>query len=380
MQLHGLYAVGITSRVIGDLRRLTGCWSHLTHVTNSELCSSLQLSPPIDDLQVRWHQHLTRQLAARQSLDAADVVLRFDEYSHWQQLQDTLACWYHTQTLAVPTPNVHSWPCPHCPETFAHRQTMRAHVRKEHSDLDPKYTFVPLRDALNGMPQCRHCLLKLNDNLTMRYHIENHWCYAFDPDAQELQPLCQRPGTQELIRQQAWTELLQDEELCRSLVHNCGICQHWCAQSNSLAAHLKKRHGEIYLPSVDLRPAIAAKTRISQKHCTVCAQEVHQQHTCPVVMQLALLCQAQQRPDDQLNTSDRAKDADQKMDSPSPTTGQGTGSNKRKSPLDGAYSDADLEPPAVLFPAERDCYGGRNECCHCRQTFGDHIGLRRHID
>ena len=382
--LYGIYAVGITSqgctlftnRVIGDLRRLTGNWSYVTHVTNSDLCASLKLPLPIDDLQVRWHQHITRQLANRQNLEPTDVLLQFDEHSHWQQLQDTLAYWYHASTLET-TPAPQCWPCPHCTKTFAHRPHMRAHITKEHKELDPVYVFEPLRDAIQGLPQCRHCLLKLSDTLILKQHIERQWCHAFDPDAKVNQPLCQSPAIQAQLRQQDWAALLSNEELCRSLVHNCGVCQQWCAQSNSLAAHCKKLHGDAYLPSFELRPAIAAHIKTQQRHCTACALEVNQQHTCPVVMQLAMLRQVQKN----LHVAAETPRPEASEASPcTPTASASTGGTKRKSPFDGAYAETDLEIQGPTFVAERDCLGGRNECRHCTQPFGDHIGLRRHIE
>ena len=53
---------------------------------------------------------------------------------------------------------------------------------------------------------------------------------------------------------------------------------------------------------------------------------------------------------------------------------------KRKSPFDGGYTDAELEIPDITFDASRDCRGGMHCCCHCNHTFGDHIGLKRHIE
>ena len=224
--LYGLYAAGLTSqgcrklctRILLDLRRLSGCWAHLTHVTNSDLCSRLKLREPIDDLQVRWHHHITKHLAERQKLEPDDFLLTFDEY-----------------------------------------ETMRNHVNRHHSELDLKHSYQPLRDSINGLPQCRHCQLKLSSRNMLRQHIEKNWCYAFDPSAQVQQPLCQQGATRALLRAQDWNALLADRDLCRSLVHHCGICQHWCAQSQSLGAHLKKQHGNLYTPSMTLRPGHSAR-------------------------------------------------------------------------------------------------------------------------
>ena len=375
--LYGLYAAGITAqgctrlstRILLDLRRLTGCWAHLTHVSNSELCQHLKIREPIDELQVRWHDHITKHVADRQKLDPTDFLLNFDEHEHWQTMQDELTYWYHRQSI-TPVPSVQQWSCPYCPEIFRHRQSMRAHISRQHSELDTPHSYQPLRDSLHGLPQCRHCQLKLSTRNMLRQHIERQWCYAFDPDAQVQQPLCQRDSTRDLLRQRDWPALLADRELCLSLVHNCGICQHWCSQTNSLAAHLKKQHGEHYNPSLGLRPAVSALLRREQGQCPTCDQAIQQQHTCPVVMQLAMLSHREET----LGASPAAAET---ADHGTPSSSQER--SKRKSPFDGPYAELPADK-ILLFDAARDCYQGLNHCRHCSQTFGDHIGMRRHIE
>ena len=377
--LYGLYAVGVTSqgctklhkRIMLDLRRLTGCWSHLTHVSNSELCASLKLLDPIDDLQVRWHKHITQALDQRQTLGIADFLLTTDEHAHWVWLQDQLACWYHHMHAEPNTP-VTRWPCPHCPEVFAHRQVMRLHVPKAHPDLDPQATFIPLRDSLNGLPQCRHCLLRLSSNTNLKLHIERKWCRTFDSHAQVPTLHSQDPDVRALLQTRDWMPLLGDESLCNSLKHHCGICQHWCAQTNSLAVHMKKNHGQYYERSQDQRQTIQQMIRQVNKTCTACDQSYSHQHSCPVALQLAILAEWHIEAPPPAGPPESPTSL---TTPPSSTTG-----TKRKSPFDGGYIEAELEPVDVPYDAGRDCRGGLNSCRHCHQSFGDHIGLKRHIE
>ena len=125
--MYGLFAVGLTpagysrlSRsILQDLRRITQRWSHLTHVSNSDLCRDLKMQPPIDEPQVRWHEHVTRMLLERQGLDADDFVLQFDLHDHWITLHSTIAEWYHNSQTEETTAKPNQWQCPHCDGTFA---------------------------------------------------------------------------------------------------------------------------------------------------------------------------------------------------------------------------------------------------------------------
>ena len=95
--------------------------------------------------------------------------------------------------------------------------------------------------------------------------------------------------------------------------------------------------------------------------------QINQQHTCPAVIQLAVVKQW-------LGTKETEEPV---ALSPAPSTAS---SNKRKSPFDGAYSEQELPMPKIEFDASRDCRAGQHVCNHCEQSFGDFIGLRRHIE
>ena len=373
--LYGLFATGLTQagctrlcrRLMLDLRRLTNCWAHLTHVSNLELVQSLKMLLPIDELQVRWHRHYEKQQHLRSSLDMSDAVLCFDLEAHWNELYLNLSQWYHANidvaTLNAEPAAPEQWHCPFCNATFAHRMHMRQHITKKHKEDDPVYTYIPARDSQDGMPQCTHCHKTFHSRHNLRLHIEKHWCLAFNPDAQVSSPLENSQDLCAKLRARNWAALTQDNTVCQSLVHNCGLCQHWCAQTNSLAAHLKKIHHEDYQNSLQHRPQIVPFAKIENRKCSLCHNAVHQQHTCPVVVQLAIMHEWLVR-----------KDRGESANPPGPDSG-----NKRKSAFDGAYMDSEVQP-MLLYDARRDCLDGRNQCAHCSQQFGDHIGLKRRID
>ena len=76
------------------------------------------------------------------------------------------------------TPNsqpTEKWPCPYCPKSFGLRPVMRRRVVAMHSDRDSTPIYDHQRDSLNGMPQCRHCKLKVFSRYNLKQHIERNW-------------------------------------------------------------------------------------------------------------------------------------------------------------------------------------------------------------
>ena len=111
---------------------------------------------------------------------------------------------------------------------------MRRHIVQMHSDLEPPQEYKPLRDSLLGLPQCRHCKIKVTTRYMLKQHIEQRWCSAFDSEAADQTPICQREDVLERVTDQNWQSLLGDRPLCRELTHHCVLCQNWCAKTNGL--------------------------------------------------------------------------------------------------------------------------------------------------
>ena len=143
------------------------------------------MQPPIDELQVRWHEHVTKELRERQELDPTNLVLRFDLYDYWIDVRTQIAEWHHNnQTETIPT-ETRPWLCPYCNDTFVQRSTMRRHVVRKHADQEPPEAYIPLRDSLQGLPQWRHCKIKVATRFMPKQHIEHRWYHAFDPEGEE---------------------------------------------------------------------------------------------------------------------------------------------------------------------------------------------------
>ena len=367
--IYALFPCGLTragcyrfeSAMFQDLRRLANNWSHITHVSHLDLALQLKVQPPLDFLQVRWQEHADRHAQAGAAMHPFDLLSQLDITAHWQQLYTQIAAATCERTPHTTNNPSQSWPCPYCSQTFNLRAILRRHIVTKHPELDTKPSFKPARDAKHGMPQCRHCDKKLNTRNNLRLHIENQWCTSFDPDCQEYEPLCAQPQIRHRILDGRWQTLMADRALCRELTSHCCLCGHWCAQTSSLAAHLKREHGDLLTQSAQFRADVDQHVRW-ESHCHICEQEVRKTHKCPVAMQLAVLKQhllatpAELRPEP--------------LHVPTPPA-------KRRSPFDGAYTDT---TPVLAFDARRDCRGGYDLCAHCGSSFKDHVGLRRHIE
>ena len=369
--VYGLFATGLTShgcvrfarRVFTDLRRMSGKWSFLTHVSNSDLCDQLCVPLPLDELQERWHEHAAKHAGQLSALAPNDFLHRVDVAAHWQSQFLVIAEASHDQVKPLHSQNLNVWPCPHCDRSFTTHAVMRRHVTTQHDELTVYPQFKPERDSLNGLPQCSHCLVKLTTKTNLRWHIEKQWCPAFRADAMQAQTLCQRADLKALITQRDWVALFANRELCDQLKNQCCLCNQWCAQMRGLAIHLRKEHAEHFAPSLPNRPEIARWLRIGVR-CEGCQQEVPNGHICPVVAQAAVLMYYH-------------RDEPASQDGPEPSATPPSG-HKRKSPWDGP----DTTPPGpeeIPFDACRDCRGGRNICNHCGVAYADHISLRRHI-
>ena len=366
--VYALFPCGLTrtgcyrfeSTMFQDMRRLANNWSHITHVSNLELATQLKVEPPLDLLQVRWQEHADRHAHAGEMLHPFDLIRSLDISGHWHSLYIQIASATCDRPNASAPDTSSVWTCPHCPKTFHLRAVLRRHIVAIHPDLDDRPNFVITRDAKHGMPQCRHCNRKLSSRFNLKLHIEQQWCTSFDPNLQEIEPLSAQPSVRHRILEGHWNTLLADRGLCRELAHHCCLCQTWCAQTKSLAAHLKRDHGELLTASIQHRAEIERHVRWDSI-CHVCENTVQKTHKCPVVIQLAVLKQhAQDTPAELIPESL----------CPAPAL------TKRRSPFDGAYAE-DVPP---TFDASRDCRGGFDLCVHCGGQFKDHMGLKRHIE
>ena len=367
--VYALFPCGLTrtgcyrfeSTVYQDLRRLANNWSHITHVSNLDLASSLKIEPPLDYLQVRWQEHAEKHAIAGEQMHPFDLLTSIDVASHWQSLYIQIASAACDRPLKNRTTTEPNWPCPHCPKTFHLREVMRRHIVTVHPELDQAPEFVITRDAKNGMPHCRHCDKKLSSRSTLRQHIEHQWCTNFDPHLQEIELLCHQPQIRQRILDGRWETLLADRPLNRELTSHCCLCGTWYGHLTSLAAHIKKAHGDLLTASLQSRAEIDQHVRWGA-HCHICEQQVNKTHKCPVPMQLALLKH-------HLQAEPAALRPESVHVLPPPA--------RRRSPFDGAYGKDEIQP---LFDASRDCRGGYDICNHCGGSFKDHVGLRRHIE
>ena len=291
--IYALFPCGLTgagcyrfeSAMFQDLRRLTNNWSHLTRVSHLDLAAQLKLEPPLDLLQVRWQEHAERTVREGANLHAYDLLHSLNVEDHWQTLYVQIASAVCNRPNPSQPQHEPCWKCPHCPKQFHLRAVMRRHVVSQHPDLDSTPQFSIVRDA-----KCRHCDKKLSSRFNLKQHIEHQWCTQFDSALQEIQPLCTQPQIKDRILDGRWQTLLADRGLCRELTSYCCLCNTWCAHTKSLAAHLKRAHGDLFTQAAQHRADIDQHVRWGDQ-CQVCEQPVHKTNKCPVTMQLAVLKQ-----------------------------------------------------------------------------------------
>ena len=375
--VYGLFPTGLTAAgcsifekgVFLDWRRLTGKWGHLTHVSNLELAQYLKHQTPLEDLQVRWHDHLTRVTGAMDELPDFDFLHCLDLHEHWEEMRTILACNLHEKNLvekpATSNRVTEHWPCTQCQKSDTCRPALRRHLAMQHPQIEEMPVFDPLRDSLHGLPQCRHCDLKLFSRSSLKLHIEKKWCTKFDAQAVSAEPVSTSEFVKQPVLTESWRILLNDRDLCSRLANHCCLCNQWCSAAKGIVAHLRREHRESFAASLALRAPIRRILRIGT-HCEACGVAVKNEHTCPVTTQLAVLAH---------HHGGQAPMID--LASPRPSSETTPDAGKRKSPFDGPYVEEQVGPK---LDARRDCRGGHNICNHCGQSYSDHIGLKRHIE
>ena len=191
------------------------------------------------------------------------------------------------------------------------------------------------KHAVEGLPECTHCLKKFDCWSTFRQHITQKRCYArpfalaIESNAthaipavlwRELTSFCKYDDTETLPHAQStlddffvatpctqamnlsalrarvahfvhgdhWRDLQQDREACDYLAHHCLRCGRWCTRSRDLIVHLREAHPQILIPGIDQMIALQ-KNHVRSSPCPFCSLSWKQQHGCPILLQAAIL-------------------------------------------------------------------------------------------
>ena len=171
---------------------------------------------------------------------------------------------------------------------------MRQHRARKHQvlvQIDPteEAQYQPHEHSLNGLPQCKHCNLKLSSAEALRQHVLTYACRPKKAVAQEARgdaeptarndaerrpaadtvppplsagsslhrpqndaaPEETAPGPDlPLLRSSEASDYLRQEQIplqvltdwAPKLLQHCGFCNHWVAQGGSVKEHIKRMH------------------------------------------------------------------------------------------------------------------------------------------
>ena len=373
--LHGLAAAGVTQegfhklihKCHAQLRLLGQSPGHITHETNADLFNRLALTDPAVYIQDQWTQ-LYHRLARQQA--------HFSRHDFMRHLpldairSRVLSVFEHVQVQ----PQVWTLPCPYCPQLFDSMTHLNRHLVITHKITRHKQPFLPVRDAQQGRPQCRHCHYKFYDWRGLKRHIVSNSCPLYTPDLPAQVPPADRPIFREHAQAGAWLALIEDVSLVQILREHCVLCGQYFFTGKSLLEHLNHHHYEMWSESKTLAPIINDALRDS-KPCQACGKSIVKAHACHVVRQMAII--------HALHTSNRsAEDTVQgKPVAPTPPKPDPawqipeSGLRVKAQP-----STAQSFKIINTYHPGRDSADGTSTCAHCQCVQGNHFALRRHIE
>ena len=188
--LYGIHAIGITDAVlqkleVADIKFLRGVARspvHLTHENNHRLRKRLGVSSPTQAL-----ASLLRRRVQRSNNTAAVSCMK----STLDALLRTESPASTGSGLLIPSPSQHWFACPTCGQYFGSMRDLHTHQTKRHGrDSRPQPGKLRARElnqhAVDGMPQCRHCLAQFTRVEALRKHLSGRCPVLFGSAAQEV--------------------------------------------------------------------------------------------------------------------------------------------------------------------------------------------------
>ena len=183
--MYGLLTVQFNSHMITKLR----AWfhrqlratvqmpAHLTKVSNSDLRAQYELTDPIAVPEQRIDQKI-QQLQQNQG-DPAIRGPGVPEYWHQlkAQLQQAASTPASNVLVEIPTSEQHA--CPTCGMYYPTKKVLRQHQALRHGQIQADkldIEYKPEQHSVAGMPQCKHCSMKLYNWQSLKGHIMQNVC------------------------------------------------------------------------------------------------------------------------------------------------------------------------------------------------------------
>ena len=294
--LYGLPMIGcrpaglrkLLSQLTLQRRMLMHDHSRDTHRTRAEFHEVFELEPPAVYLRRACLRILQGRHDKLDTLDHTDILHQIP-LTETQKLVSLLDHWIVSQAIPV-DPTVPAFQCRTCLARFSTAALLSRHEHHMHARGHGRLFFFRIeRDALAGLPQCRHCDKTFQSWTNLRTHIEFGNCSQFDDsqaDSMELDKI--RTLAVPLIRGPSFQALGDNKELVNYMLTHCCVCGKQQSRFSDMVHHLQLEHGNLALISQRLYEEWAHHR---SSPCELCQVQYRTSHQCKILLQAAVLSQ-----------------------------------------------------------------------------------------
>ena len=382
MMLLLLMMMMLLLKCMKQLRTLGRNHSFVTGTTHKEFLESHSLHSPLTQLLSVLDQQITRLEERHLRLEPHDVLkqhdftrlyeARFTLCAAISQEHDTLHRQLHM--------NSDEATCPFCSKAFASIHMLKRHILHDHQvSQGPLVEFDFARDALNGLPTCRHCHARFISWQNLQFHIQHGACTAFDPaQASPVHLFELRQQLLDIHDGGDMQRLSANRELCAFLTNRCVLCGVWASKTQQMGAHMSRVHAE--LRDILARRSNTVTRARTDSPCVFCLAEFRSKtHTCPVKKQLALaLADREFRAQHQNSAAcDPSPNQCVAVEFECPDCRRTFGS---EASWRTHQKQSCREPNKIVFFPARDQKPGHIACNHCSASHGSLTALKRHIE
>ena len=284
--------------VLKHIRAIAQSPSHVTHETTEHLLGRLSLDTPSALLQQLWLTK-TKVWSLRKAHAAShDIVHMIPEYPATPAFPSAMNA-PGSDTAPdggdAPSPQLS---CPQCSASCQTLADLKRHLRSVHKTakrkLDPSL-FLPARDAVPGSWNCAHCGAEMLNRACLRAHIGFSACPSFDPSRSVPRVgLAYSEGIASLRNQGKLRDVLKDSARCQQMTTTCVLCNASVPCSNRMKHHHTTQHvaefDKAQATVHHLHTAFRGLNRPTKcAHCGAHLQHGLAVHTCPVLIQLAVM-------------------------------------------------------------------------------------------
>ena len=376
--LYGLHVIGcrpaglrkLLSQLTLQRRMLMHDHSRDTHRTHEEFHAVFELEPPAIFLRRACLRTLQGRYDTLNKLDHTDILHQIP-LTETRKLVSLLDQWIASQAIPVDY-TVPAFQRRTCLARFATAALLIRHEHQTHARGHGRlFQFRLDRDALAGLPQCRHCDKTFQSWTNLRTHIEFGNCSQFDASQAASMELDQLRATAvPLIQSTSFQALGENKELVDYMLTHCCVCGKQQSRFSDMAHHLQLEHGNLALVSQRLYEEWAQKR---SSPCELCQVQYRVSHQCKILLQAAVIQQWHRLSTEAPLPHAHPHPAEQDL------TDHICIHCAELYPTRDALA-SHLQADHERFCCTRDTVLGTTVCRHCRSHFGELWELRRHID